>query len=100
MSSSFLVGVLIFNMIISFYSIQNFMSQSPKGVSKVMGFLPTSYFSQVEILLYDISKGMAAKLGPLLLGKSAEVPTLPLCGVGRVWLARVPGHENNNHEIC
>lgn len=27
---------------------------------------------KVEILLYDISKGMAAKLGPLLLGKSAE----------------------------
>ena len=33
-------------------------------------------FFQVEILLYDISKGMAAKLGPLLLGKSAEVRTL------------------------
>jgi hypothetical protein len=30
----------------------------------------------VEILLYDISKGMAAKLGPLLLGKSAEVRML------------------------
>lgn len=28
--------------------------------------------TEVEILLYDISKGMAAKLGPLLLGKSAE----------------------------
>ena len=28
--------------------------------------------NEVEILLYDISKGMAAKLGPLLLGKGAE----------------------------
>ena len=45
--------------------------------------LPQNFspFFQVEILLYDISKGMAAKLGPLLLGKSAEVRTLR--GYGR-----------------
>ena len=34
---------------------------------------------KVEILLYDISKGMAAKLGPLLLGKSAEAASRCLC---------------------
>ncbi|CAK9068848.1 unnamed protein product [Durusdinium trenchii] len=40
------------------------LSEIPKG-SRMMN-------DNVEILLYDISKGMAAKLGPLLLGKSAE----------------------------
>lgn len=39
---------------------------------EVMAYILGRKKQPVEILLYDISKGMAAKLGPLLLGKSAE----------------------------
>jgi len=39
---------------------------------EVMAYVLGRKKQPVEILLYDISKGMAAKLGPLLLGKSAE----------------------------
>jgi len=39
---------------------------------EVMAYVLGRKKQPVELLLYDISKGMAAKLGPLLLGKSAE----------------------------
>ncbi|CAE7593515.1 desi1 [Symbiodinium natans] len=39
---------------------------------EVMAYMLGRKKQSVELLLYDISKGMAAKLGPLLLGKSAE----------------------------
>jgi len=39
---------------------------------EVMAYVLGRKKQPVEILLYDISKGMAAKLGPLLLGKTAE----------------------------
>eukprot|EP00913_Durusdinium_trenchii_P001103 g1011.t1 len=48
------------------------MDEVQKMINEMFSNADVDMDGKVEILLYDISKGMAAKLGPLLLGKSAE----------------------------